>query len=223
VPHSPLKRHAQHRAAFKREHLHGLEYLMPSSAKTKMLDAVVTFPRIHIDAQLRVSRPLDGVQDVFLVQRLADYVYSYIIDIALMGTRRDPRFPPTMLDQRQRYRSHRMATHLSCAVKHQEPEEEARLCPLEWVLYTKQSSDFYTACRRLVAANGSVNYDLNRRYMNVTPVSYHLVSFLCGPFCDDTSAQQHVQGHDQWVIVPLYFIDLWNALSGGGGATQEKK
>jgi hypothetical protein len=218
--HSPLVLYANHVNQFTRYHLRGLEYLMDSS--TTATTDEVDFPCVYIDVP-GVSRPLDTVEDTYVVNRLADYVYSYIIDIAFLRNRVDGRLLPLMNETRQRYRSHRIRSYTQCTRVHR--GEDATRCPLEWVVYTKKTSKFFTECLRQFDQNPVVTYDINESYLNITPISFNLVSFLCGPFVNTSTAvsttttdvvihieqrkKQYVVGYDQWVIVPIFFIDLW--------------
>lgn len=258
VQHSPLRKYAAYGKRFGPEHLWGLEYLMEGDIGR---EAPGEFPCIHLwhmsgnrGDMTEICRPLEGVGgDTFLVNRLLDYIYNYIIDLAYLSNRRDARLPPSMHALRQQYRAHRMAHYEPCHLEHhRQNKASGAQCPQEWVLYTKKSSPFFKQCLALLERNQFLDYGQNFR---ATPISYNLVSFLCGPFLeacidghpdvsitmDDTGGtlrrrhettpmshkpiqhevRHYVTGYDQWVIVPLYFIDLWSAMHHSLNATDD--
>ena len=231
VRHSPLILYADYPHPFTPLHLRGLEYLMSEERAPSTLS--VDFPCIYIERRLiggqSVSRPVERATDTFLVNRLADYIYGYIIDIAFLRNKLDSRLMPLMAAMRQRYRTRRIESYTACTIEHRR-SEDSQCCPQEWVVYTKKTSPFFADCLRQLDQNGAVAYDTNTTYLNITPVSFNLVSFLCGPFATDSQhtttggentvvsieavgERQFVSGYDQWVVVPVFFIDLWNTMN----------
>lgn len=223
APHSPLLRYAKYERRFCAvPHLCGLEYLMPAgggaaygtntneSSSTTTGLAPPEFPAIYL-AQPSGARRVDGSLDAtYLVSRQLDYMYHYIIEMALMGSRRDWRIPDAMHRQRQLYRTQRMKAYAPCPIQHA-TREQSLFCPHESVVYTRRTSAFFTQCMALLRSNPLLMYQQQGEddaLLGILPISYNLVSFLCGPLVGP-GAQE---GHDQWVIVPVYFIDLWNAL-----------
>jgi hypothetical protein len=206
APHSPLQRYAKHDRKFAAvPHLCGLEYLFvagggPDIASSSSLPP--EFPAIYLTQPSAARRV---ATDAYLVSRQLDYMYHYIIEMALMGSHRDWRIPDAMHRQRQLHRTQRMRAYAAqqCQVQHA-TRDQALFCPHESVLYTKRTSAFFTQCAAVLRANQLLLYHHQDDPALATPVSYNLVSFLCGPLEDASE-------HNQWVIVPVYFIDLWNA------------
>jgi hypothetical protein len=219
LEYAPRNRYKEHATKFTAvPHLWGLEYLMLNrSATSGDTTEPGEFPRVHLGQVVGRSRLVPGTRDTYLVHRQLDHMYHYIIDVAYLGNKIDARVPPSMNKERQRHRLRRMQLYRQCTLTHK--NDEAAKCPHEWLVYTKKTSEFYVACQQLVSRNELLTHTL----INSTiPLSFNLVSFLCGPFGDDLgdstritvedSKFQRVYDYDQWVIAPLYFIDLWNAL-----------
>ena len=256
APHSPLRKYGTWAKHFAPEHLLGLEYLMDETMRNTGRERPGEFPCIHLSElspQLEkadIARPLPAIGDTFIVNRRLDYIYNYIIDLAYLSNRRDARMPQSLGTRRQQYRERRINSYEACRISHTSKEEWSQ-CPHEWVLYTKRGSAFFTECKALLDRNNTVCYETGELYLNIMPVSYNLVSFLCGPFpgtdensvaismvegagdstavvnttdsCSTTTSatdigkktttrRQQVMGYEQWVIVPLFFIDLWTAM-----------
>lgn len=209
VQYSPLQRYAKHDKRFlAKPHLCGLEYLMAPSVEHD--DMPVDFPCIYL-ATVQEARLV--TDDTYLVNRQLDYMYHYIIEMAFMGNRRDWRIPDAMHRQRQLHRTYRMKMYASCPLQHSD-HEQCLTCPHESLIYTKKTSQFYRDCMTLLHSNPLLRYD---EAGVTTPLSYNLVSFLCGPFDNGENAvigkkTHRVQDYDQWVIVPVHFIDLWYAM-----------
>lgn len=222
VQHSPLKRFAKHQQRFSAvPHLYGLEYLMTADDQRQQEPG--EFPRIFLPQH--AAQRVAGTIDTFVVSRQLDYMYHYIIEFAYMGSRRDWRIPAAMHQQRQLYRARRMKLHVPCPI-HRNGVKTA--CPHECVVYTNKTSAFYQTCVALLQRQDHpLRYDNGVLQLATIPVSYNLVSFLCGPFQegsdiggghdDDDEAVQMVRDYDQWVIVPVHFIDLWYASRVNGG------
>lgn len=209
VQHSPLVRFAQHHQRFSAvPHLLGLEYLAPQAPEPPQAQA--EFPCIFLGAPWSPAQSVDQASETFLVQRRLDYMYHYIIEFAYMGCQRDWRIPDAMHRQRQAHRTRRIRSYAACPL-HGQPQQQ---CPYEYVVYTKKTCDFYRTCVTLLQGNGQLAYDAGMMQALTTPLSYNLVSFLCGPFDGPIQGEaqtQWVRDYDQWVIVPVYFIDLWRA------------
>jgi len=216
VLYSPLVRFNNHTKFSAMPHLCGLEYLMKPGERPLLMQQSVEFPCIYLaGGGGGGTRPVDSSGETFLVNRLLDYVYHYIIEFAYMGNQLDPRIPKSMHRQRQLHRSRRMKIYSGgiTSTTH------------DYVLYTNRTSAFFRECMALLGRNRLLLYDDS--VLDLVPLSFNLVNFLCGPLSgggssggsgDDgtttttTTTTQQVTNYDQWVIVPLYFIDLWNAL-----------
>jgi hypothetical protein len=184
---------------FSREELKGVEYLLDLSTTRTVNE--LNFPLIRL-AQEQEAHCQAITEDTFLVWRLFDYMYSYIIEMAILGDGSSRRLPDNMRAIRKEHKKMRMATMECCQKQHTD-----RKCPYEWVVYTKKNSAFFKYCQRVMDQNSFVTYDVNERYINVTPLSFYLVNFLCPVTTTDNEA---VQDYDEWVRVPLLFIDLWH-------------
>lgn len=183
-----------------RQELKGVEYLLDLSM-TKTVNEL-NFPLIRLTSVEEEEHCHAITQDTFLVWRLFDYMYSYIIEMAILGDGSSRRLPENMRSIRKEYKKMRLATMERCQKQHND-----RKCPYDWVVYTKRNSAFFTYCQRAMDQNKYVTYDVNERFLNVTPLSFYLVNFLCPVTASDNES---VQDYDEWVRVPLLFIDLWN-------------
>jgi hypothetical protein len=176
-----------------------LFYLVPhdddddDDISVRIATPVTTFPCIYKEE--RTSYPLGlGTTETYVVDSIDDHIYHYVIEIAMMGTSLDALIPTSMHQERQAYRERRMNRFV-----HQQQLGNTA------VLYTTKTSAFYRECISVLNRNPIVCHDIDGNV--ALPLSYNLVSFLCGPLeCDS------VEHYDQWVSVPLYFIDLWIAL-----------
>ena len=182
---------------FTRQEMKGLEYLLDASM-TKTCNEL-TFPLIRLQQHETTAI----TKDAFLVDRLMDYMYSYIIEMALLNDGSSRRLPENMRTHRKEYKKMRIQTMQLCKKRH----ECKKKCPYEWVIYTKKTSDFFTYCQRVMDQNAFISYDDNEHYLNITSVSFYLVNFLC-PVTENEN--EMVSDYDEWVRVPLIFIDLWH-------------
>lgn len=152
--------------------------------------------------------------DTFLVSRVHHYLYSYLVDFAL---RRHGESDEVRKARRHHLRK-KMHTMHFC---HQHQNQHmVKRCPKEFVLYTKKSSEFFRLCQGRMDSNPYMDY--TEGYIPMEMLSYHLVNFMCGPF--EVIAEQRFDTLNtvdrfeveseramDWVTVPLFFLDLWNA------------
>lgn len=169
--------------------LKGFEYLRDKATPT--IDGV-QFPMLRLDTMKSNETYIHvtGTIDTFMVCRVFDYIYSYIIEEALL-----PEPSVNLKNQMKYYRKMRMATMKICTDRHLYKMK----CPYEWVVYTRKTSEFYTYCQDVLRKNPYVTY--NESFLNIMPISFYLANFLC--------PLENSNDHNQWVRVPLLFIDLW--------------
>ena len=190
--------------------LAGLEHLM--EATQRLRHATLPFARLyHNEATPAVAFPLHAeCTDTFVVSRAADYLYGRLIEDALLARAHQVRLPPGFRDTRASYWSVRDVLYPLC----REPrcqasgDRDARACHLQWVVYTRLDSPFYVFCERHRDSNRYCDYERHDGCLGVRmPVSFHVVNFLCGPLPGDPALTEL---YDQWVVVRLDFLDLWN-------------
>jgi hypothetical protein len=215
--------------------LRGLEYLIYDNERT--VYDTLPFPAIYM-GDASVFRELDNAPGSYLVRRHIDYIYSYIIERALLVGVPDFMLPDCLVELRRWYRKRKMSSLSTslCFKEHLTPEEENK-CPYEWIIYTKKNSEFYTFCHGVMDRNSYIGYEANKNFLNITPISFFLVNYICGPLSriypnpsfesgpgdetnhlvisiegepDHTSVEQ-IANYDQWISVPLSFLDIWNA------------
>lgn len=167
-------------------------------------------------------RPIANVPDTFIVNKRLDFVYGRVIESALLNG--------ALLEKAIRAFEIREDTLEMCHTDHLDDE---RVCPLDWVIYTKLNSTFYQfCCDQLVKHNPYINYQTSTtEYLKTERLSFYLVLFLCGEYIDgtpvedftgisiengsDSSSSQlphHQYGEiNQWLKVPLWFLDVWLA------------
>lgn len=186
---------------------------------------VNTLPRqlhcydIYIELAQR-GQPVQGLQDTFLVPRALHYIYSYLVDRALR--RRDE----SEAVRRRRHlwlKQKRRRMHF-CRQHPLEPGFDARRCPVEWVLYTRQSGQFVQFVQRVMDNNLVIDYNMQPHCVAQEQLSYHLVNLLCAPIDPRVPRLHELVGVERvekraverdeyldWITVPLFFLDIWNA------------
>lgn len=210
---------------FSRTELKGLEYLIYPKRQLNQSPEVLEFPAIYINEKFKTSRRI--TQDTYLVSTTQDYIFSYVIELALIGDGSSRRLPNSMKDVRISERKRRIKSFRPCQLEHNPLSDDALHCPLEWVLYTKKTSEFFIHCQRVVDQNQDILCDVNESYLNLIPLSFYLVNFLCGPLPvatminnnnnNNTDVTVNIasegavieEDYDQWVIAPLFFTYLW--------------
>ena len=200
LSYSPLKSDISDRY-YTRAELKGLEYLLGVSSTERINQ--LEFPSIHLPeyGYEKHSFLIDGTSDTFIVNRLYDYIYSYIIEIALIDNTSSPHLLPGIRETRKQYRKLRMSSFHYCTKKHINSDKK---CPYEWIVYTKKTSEFFLCCQRILDQNNYIDYDQNERFLGVTPISYYLVNYMCH------LESNTIDDYDEWVYVPITYIDLWN-------------
>jgi hypothetical protein len=215
------------RVEFTTSQMKGLEYLLDMGTK---FNEFLEFPCIHLEEKYKMCKEVTF--NTFLVSRFQDHIFSYVIELALIGTGLSKRLPASLYDKKRWNRKCRMHQYKPCTIEHNYASNNAHYCPLEWVLYTRKNSEFFRYCQQRLDQNQFIRYDVNESYLNFTPISFYLVSLLCGPLRPDLIEMkdgggesttidmtregiQVVSSYEEWVIVPLYFIDLWNTRSTG--------
>ena len=180
---------------------------------------VCTSMRIDVN---RLAQPVTEVPGTFLVKKTLDYIYAYLIDVALSGPVEDDDDVQRQRQRQDYQRTKRDRTRF-CTARHPPSTTTTtttaeKLCPAEYVLYTRGDSEFYQFCDRLLAGNKYVNYALNTKVVTVEKLSPHLVQFLCGNLVEEQGLDVvHTtvpDDHLLWLSVPLFFLDLWNARHG---------
>lgn len=203
---------------YTRKHLRGLEYLITDTVSMKREAEQLQFPQIHFSERKACeSISDDGLEDTYLVRRSFDYIFSHLIEIALLGplgtNHRNPMLPDYIKRERDYRRHERMRDYQynQCPINHNQSR-----CPYEWVVYTRKTGAFFQYCQSVQNRNKHVDYNENDHYLGIRPISFYLVSFLCGLSFKESSITitpenfQLVEGYDEWVQVPLNFLDLWS-------------
>lgn len=151
--------------------------------------------------------------NVFLVSLQHDYVYSRVIESALL------RHDPSMLERSENLFERRKRVTKPCVADHQLDE---KCCPSEWILYVDQTSEFYKYCTlQLRDRNPLVNHTLTAGYINPERLSFYQVLFLCGDQMksvesydnisleNNTIRSAYYDNINQWKRLPIWFLDIW--------------
>ena len=213
-----------HTHAYTEVDLVGLEYLLSDVGRKQY--PTLAFPTFVLNTNETAQvKPLhDGCVDTFIVSRTLDYVYGRLIELALMHTAHQRRLPPGLDGVRNAYWARRNTLFPLCRRPQciATGEDNERLCHHQVVVYTRLDSDFYQRCERLRDRNGHVDYEKHSGTIVRQRLSYHLVNLLCGPFMaphpvdpasggSGTTALSQVEKYDKWIVVPIDYVDLWNA------------
>lgn len=207
MEYSPLIR-CLHTRAYTELDLIGLEYLISDVGRKQY--ETLPFPAIYLNTrETGQVRTLGGpCGDTFIVNRTLDYVYGRLIEMALMHGANQRRLPHGMDAIRNAYWARRnrlfpLCRKPQCLAAQQEGD---RLCHQQCVIYTRSDSEFFMRCERVRDANLYVDYEKHSGVAAQQSISFHLVNLLCGPFIED-----NVEKYDKWVVLPIDFLDLWNA------------
>lgn len=163
-------------------------------------------PNIYINkdqravALSRTSGYNDNQQsDTFLVKKITDYIYSYIIDDIIQSITIEQQQTKTEIVEKRRLLIQRTSF---C-------DEEHQLCPNDYIIYTKVNSKFYNACQEKIKYCSIL--DFNR---DVIPISPHLRHFLCDIPSDGTvplTTGKRKIGNDAWVSLPSQYLLFFTA------------
>lgn len=158
------------------------------------------YPRVEC------CRVVDGVSDVFLVNKQLDFVYGRVIEHAILRSDIDL--------ARRAYDRFSMRKHLisPCTSEH---DPSIKCCPSEWVLYVNVNSEFFAYCSRVLKQEAlSVDFALSPQYVAAERLSFYLVLLLCGHMMTNTvtttDTEQYTQ-INQWKKLPVWFLTVWYA------------
>lgn len=196
---SPL--HSYGNREFSAAELVGLEYLMNPKEERKPLPNPHQFPPIHLSEPGTV-RCIEGLLETFLVYRPLDYIFSFIIEIALLDKGHE-RIPAYMAKERDYHSDNRMRIQYYNQSSYEMKKGEISKSPHDWLIYTKTSSEFYLYVQGLRQTNLDITYSSSSLEIDELKLSFFLVNYICGPL---PSAEQY----DSWVAVPLFYLDIWN-------------
>ena len=199
--HSPLSLPGT--AEFTEDELQGMEYLMdprrlPSTTTKK------EFPQIFLSPEKIYSKPIEGLVDTFLVPSSFDYVFSYIIEMALLDCG-SPRLPDFVWKERNYQRVERIKLQSRSACHRKEVDHTK--CPFQWVLYTKSNGEFMKYCTNVQSRNKYIDYTHNEQFLSIFPLSFYLVHFLCG----GGERMKTTEDSEFWVSVPIHYLDIWES------------
>jgi hypothetical protein len=218
LDYSPLRPEelARH-ATFNEYDLRGLEYLLCGPGRKRY--QFLPFPRLTLQGQA-VALPLvceEGTPPTtFIVSRLQDYIYSRLVEQALLHRTDYAHLPLGMKEARHSYWRCKAALFPLCRegdCRAADPltmagGEGRRGCLRQWLIYTRRDSRFFLYCQRVMDQNAFVDYDHHASTSSYLPVSFLVVNLLCGSFLPEGD---QVEKYDEWVAVKIGFLDLWNA------------
>lgn len=155
-------------------------------------------------------RAIDGVSDVFLVNKQLDFVYGRVIEHAIL--RSD-------IEMSRRAYDHfaiRKRLIAPCTADH---DKSIKCCPSEWVLYVNVNSEFYGYCSRLLKQGTPyVDFNLSPQYLAAERLSFYLVLLLCGHMMTNGVMEnvepipsEHYTQINQWKKLPVWFLCVWYA------------
>jgi len=156
-------------------------------------------------------RAIDGVADVFLVNKQLDFVYGRVIEQAIL--RSD-------IELARRAYDHFAIRKRLIAPCMDDHDKSIKCCPSEWVLYVNVNSAFYTYCSRLLKQDTPyVDFDLSPQYLAAERLSFYLVLLLCGHMMSNNNNIENVEPIpseqytqiNQWKKLPIWFLSLWYA------------
>ena len=127
-------------------------YLLDTASVTAMPQRLQCYD-IYIELAQR-GMPIQGLGDTFLVPRALHYIYSYLVDHALR--RREE--PDAVRRRRHQYLKQKRRRMHFCQQHHAQGSD--RYCPVEWVLYTRQSGQFAQFVQRIMDNNLCIDYNL---------------------------------------------------------------
>lgn len=121
------------------------------------------------------SRPIGTGNGAFLVNASLDYIYSFVLEKALL----EDYYPELYMKSLENFSKRRNA-FVACQGDHF--TNGVKLCSKEWVIYTQLSSNFAIRCMKFLSDSEIIDYTLDTPFSTSGReyVSFHLVLFLCG-------------------------------------------
>lgn len=167
-----------------------------------------------MDHRTESCRALDGVDNVFLVNKQLDFVYGRVIEDVILRQN-------VVLSRRAYDHFLNRKHHLfPCTSDHLQHD---KCCPSEWVLYVNVNSAFYTYCsKQLKQDTPYVDFGLSLQYVAAEQLSFYLVLLLCGHLIPTLAFEQvglddaltpthHYVQVNQWKKLPIWFLAIWYA------------
>lgn len=154
-------------------------------------------PSIYINKENR-GVSMNTNNDVFIVKKSMDYIYSYILDEVNYHILFN--HEKTELSKK---RLKKMEKTVFCYDEHEK-------CPLESIIYTKKTSLFYLFCLSKIEKMNEFNFNID-----IEELCPHLVYFLCyQPHDEDehivpmTISKKKIDTTG-WVSLPISYLLLW--------------
>lgn len=169
---------------------------------------------LKMDHRIECCRAIDGVDNVFLVNKQLDFVYGRVIEDVIL------RNNVTLSRRAYDHFLNRKHHLLPCANDHLQND---KCCPSEWVLYVNVNSPFYTYCsKQLKQDTPYVDFGLSLQYVAAEQLSFYLVLLLCGHLLPTLTFEQvsmdqgrtpthHYVQVNQWKKLPIWFLAVWYA------------
>jgi hypothetical protein len=160
----------------------GIEYLCPDRKDIIINHASFRhlsyseLPREQFRLTLN-AKALPNIQDTYLVNKRLDFIYGRLIELALLSSEENENFAN---NAKQLFKTRRSNLH-PCREQHVLNE---KVCPLEWIIYTRINSEFYKFCSQQLKENPYIAHGITTEYIGIENLSFYLVIFLCGDFLD---------------------------------------
>jgi hypothetical protein len=142
----------------------------------------------------------DWQSDTFLVKKMIDYIYSYIIDDIIQSITIEQQQQKRDIAEKRRLLIQRTSFCI----------EEHELCPNDYIIYTRVNSQFYNACQEKIKHSPILNFN-----QDLIPISPHLRHFICDIPPDDTvplmTGKRKISNDDDWVSLPSHYLLLFAA------------
>lgn len=221
--------------AFQREYAHGAESLNTGALEYISSDNynIATNQQgsfkclfyetlsLKMDRRTESCRAIDGVDNVFLVNKQLDFVYGRVIEDVIL------RHNLTLSRRAYEHFLNRRGQLFPCMSDHLQHD---KCCPSEWVLYVNVNSPFYTYCsKQLKHETPYVDFGLSLQYVAAEQLSFYLVLLLCGHLLPTLTFEQtsldtaaatttttttpihHYMQVNQWKKLPIWFLAVWYA------------
>lgn len=160
-----------------------------------------------------VCHPIKPHLNTFLVNNRLDIIFSYMIDMILIENHYSLSHS---IEERNHMREsaysrllRRLHIQPICPYNHINPyvEDDGRLCPRCWVIYTRTDSSFYTERKEKIMSCETVDfvgsvYD----YIGTEHLSFTLVQFLCSNNITPIDHDHTYEKTNQWIKLPTWFL-----------------
>lgn len=179
----------------------------------------------HLSQTSPVYRVIKGEIDVFLVDKKADFIFTYLFDIITIVLHYDNeeqvKHAIKLADNRfdERVKSHKLCRDPDCNKSgvisiDDDDSNNGSLCSLCWIIYTRMDSEFYSKCMNTIQSTKLINFTSSAyESLEIEHKLFTNVLFLCGNSIlpesrDNNNNYAKYSGINKWVSLPLWFYLL---------------